>query len=127
MTKVEKEAKKQGLSINELILETEQKILDNEYIINDHIEYGGEKLSFQAHIITQREFNKINNILKDDGAEANGKILKKFLINPKDKKNFTQEQIDNLPAGLVASLSLKIMDLSGFNLDNLKKRETVGF
>lgn len=126
MKNVEKEAKKQGISVDELIQETEQKILDNEYLIQDSINYHEKKLDFRAKIITQREFSQISKKIKDDGARANGELLHNFLIKNQGGK-FSHDEIGNLPAGLVAALALRIMELSDFNLDEVKKQQKVGF
>ena len=119
---------KKEMNLEDLIVETEQKILNNEYYEDVDIEYKGTILHVRIRPISQARFVQITkNKNALDNAEFHTLMVKECVLNKHDNKPFTREQIDNFfDGGLVGILSLKCIEISGIilsksELSKLKK------
>lgn len=128
MAEDEKILKKDSISLEELIAETEQRITNNNYEKDTYIDYHGARLEFRMKIITQSAFEKTSRLIKQGSAESNRKILEEYLINKETGKPFSSKQLKELfTGGLTGALAIKIMTESDFNLDEIKQRQVRGF
>ena len=110
---------KRVIELEDLIAETEQKILNNEYYEDCEVEYKDAIIKVRIQPISQA---KIVALSKDkralDNAEFNSKILQECIINKHDNKRFTLDQINKLfTGGLAVTLTLKCLEVSGITLD----------
>lgn len=103
------------MNLEDLIAETEEKILNNEYYEDVDIEYKNAILHVRIRPISQSRFVQISkNKAALGNAEFHTLMVKECVLNKHDNKPFTREQIDKFfDGGLVAILSLKCMQLSG--------------
>ena len=107
------------MNLEDLIAETEQKILNNEYYEDVDIEYKNTILHVRIRPISQSRFVQISkNKNALDNAEFHTLMVKECVLNKNDNKPFTREQIEKFfDGGLVAILSIKSMELSGITLN----------
>ena len=116
---------KRKIGLKDLIAETEQKILDNEYYEDVDIEYKDAIVHARIRPISQKKFMQISRN-KDalDNAEFHTLIVQEGVLNEYDNKPFTREQIDDFfTGGLVTILSLKCLEISGITLDEKELRK----
>lgn len=106
------------IDLEDLIQETEQKILDNEYYEDVDIEYRGGIVHARIRPISQSKFVQISKKKASlDNAEFHTLIVQECVLNKHDNKTFTREQIDKFfSGGLATILSLKCLEVSGISL-----------
>ena len=111
---------KQDMDLEDLIAQTEQKILNNEYYEDVSVPYKDYNINVRIRPISQAKFVKISknkNAMKS--AEFNSLLLKECILNKYDNKHFTLDQINRLfTGGLATVLTLKCMEVSGISLDS---------
>ena len=107
------------LSLEELIAQTEEKILNNEYYEDVIVEYKGIKLGVRIRPISQVKFVELSKNKKAlENAEFNTLLIKECVLNKNDNKPFTRDQIDKLfTGGLATVLAMKCIEVSGISLD----------
>lgn len=107
------------LDLEELVAQTEQKILNNEYYEDCEVEYRDYLVKVRIRPISQAKFVEISkNKRALESAEFNSLLLKECIINKHDNKPFTLEQINKLfTGGLATVLTLKCIEVSGIALD----------
>ena len=120
---------KQVIELEDLIAETEQKILNNEYYEDCEVEYKDAIIKVRIQPISQA---KIVALSKDkralDNAEFNSKILQECILNKHDNKRFTFDQINKLfTGGLAVTLTLKCLEVSGITLDKNQFNKLANF
>ena len=108
------------ISLEELIAQTEQKILNNEYYEDVTVEYKGKVIGVRIRPISQARFVDLSrNKRALESAEFNTLLIHECVLNKHDNKPFTIEQIDKLfTGGLATALSLKCIEVSGIALDS---------
>ena len=111
---------KTDVDLEDLISQTEQKILNNEYYEDVVVEYKDYNIHVRIRPISQAKFvelSKNKNALKS--AEFNSLLLKECVLNKYDNKPFTLDQINRLfTGGLATVLTMKCIEVSGISLDN---------
>ena len=117
------------MNLEDLIAETEQKILNNEYYEDVDIEYKNTILHVRIRPISQARFVQITKNKKAlDNAEFHTLMVKECVLNKHDNKPFTREQIDNLfDGGLVGILSFKCIEISGIILSKSQLSQLKNF
>ena len=103
-------------SLEELLLETEQKIMNNEFRKTFTLTYDGEDYDFILQPLSQRDFMEIYTKSQGDVVELNEGIVKKCLINEDGEpypENLVKVLIDKMPAGFTKDVTERVYDLSG--------------
>lgn len=115
MTKNKKE-----MDLEELISQTEQKILDNEYFEDVDVEYKNAIIHVRIRPISQAKFVELSrNKQALQTAEFNTLLIHECVLNKHDNKPFTIDQINKLfTGGLATILTLKCVEVSGIAIDN---------
>lgn len=96
-------------------------VLGEDYNVPVSIEFpkpNGEKVKAKALIkqITVKEMKKVKTKGNDD-LEIATEVLSLALLK-QDGSNFTKEEISYLPIGVVRSLSNKILEVSGIDMND---------
>ena len=117
------------IELEDLIAETEQKILNNEYYEDCEVPYKDAVIKVRIKPISQAEIVKISqNRQALKSAEFNSLILQKCIINKHDDKPFTLEQINKLfTGGLAAVLVLKCLEVSGISPNEREQEKLMDF
>lgn len=117
------------IQLEDLIAQTEEKILNNEYYEDVVVEYKGKKIGVRIRPISQVKFVELSkNKRALDNAEFNTLLIKECVLNKNDNKPFTRDQIDKLfSGGLAAVLMLKCIEVSGIALDNAQFEKLKNF
>lgn len=117
------------IQLEDLIAQTEEKILNNEYYEDVVVEYKGKRIGVRIRPISQVKFVELSkNKRALDNAEFNTLLIKECVLNKNDNKPFTREQIDKLfSGGLAAVLMLKCIEVSGIALDNAQFEKLKNF
>lgn len=117
------------IDLEDLIAETEQKILNKEYYEDVDIPYKGGIIHARIRPISQAKFVEISkNKNALDNAEFNTLIIHNCVLNKHDNKPFTIEQINRLfTGGLAAVIMLKCIEVSGIALDNAQFEKLKNF
>ena len=121
---------KKVIELEDLIRETEQKILNNEFYEDCEVPYRDAIVKVRIQPITQQELVKITNKYgnKNGGAEVNSQILQQCILNKHDNKRFTLEQINKLfTGGLAAKLTAKCLEVSGIPLNKKMYNDLINF
>ncbi len=120
---------KEIIDLEDLIAQTEEKILNNEYYEDVVVEYKGTKIGVRIRPISQVKFVELSKNKKAlDNAEFNTLLIKECVLNKHDNKPFTRDQIDKLfTGGLAAVLMLKCIEVSGIALDNAQFEKLKNF
>ena len=120
---------KKVIELEDLVAETEQKILNNEYYEDCEVPYKDAIIKVRIQPISQAELVRISkNKQVLDNAEFYTLILQKCILNKNDNKRFTLEQINKLfTGGLAAVLGLKCLEVSGISLNNTQFNELTNF
>lgn len=105
--------------LEDLIKETEDKILNNNYYEDTIVEYKGKNIGVRIRPMSQVKFTQITRDRKIlETAEFNTRVLQECIINKYDNKPFTRKQIEELfTGGLATVLTLKSLEVSGLDLD----------
>lgn len=108
------------MDLEELIAQTEQKILNNEYYEDCEIEYKNALIKVRIRPISQAKFVELSKNKKAlETAEFNTLLIHECVLNKYDNKPFTIEQINRLfTGGLATALTLKCIEVSGISIDN---------
>lgn len=117
------------IDLEDLIAQTEQKILNNEYYEDVDIEYKGGIIHIRIRPISQAKFTEISRNKKAlDTAEFNTLMIHYCVLNKYDNKPFTIEQINRFfSGGLAAAITMKCIEISGIALDNNQFKKLVDF
>lgn len=117
------------INLEDLIAETEQKILNNEYYEDVDIEYKGGIIHTRIRPISQAKFVEISKNKKAlDNAEFHTLLIHNCVLNKYDNKPFTIEQINRLfTGGLANALALKCIEVSGIVLDKAQLERMTNF
>ena len=103
-------------SLEELLLETEQKIMNNEFRKTFTLTYDGEDYDFILQPLSQSDFMEIYTKSQGDVVELNEGIVKKCLINEDGEpypENLVKVLIDKMPAGFTKDVTERVYELSG--------------
>ena len=105
--------------LEDLIAETEQKILNNEYYEDTDVEYKGGVLHVRIRPISQARFVELTkNKRALETAEFNTLMIHECVLNKHNNEPFTIEQINKFfTGGLATALTLKCLEVSGISLD----------
>ena len=114
------EDKLKELDLEDLISQTEQKILNNEYYEDCEIVYKDALIKVRIRPISQAKFVELSKNKKAlQTAEFNTLLIHECVLNKYDNKPFTIEQINKLfTGGLATALTLKCIEVSGISIDN---------
>ena len=107
-------------SLEELLLETEQRILNKDFYKKFIVTYEDEDYSFYVKPITQRSFMKLLNKYGNDIAKINEKLVYKCLVYADGtpyKKELIDILLDEMPAGFSTDISKCIYEVSGIETD----------
>lgn len=117
------------LDLEELISQTEQKILNNEYWEDCEILYKDALIKVRIRPISQAKFVEISrNKRALQTAEFNTLLIHECVLNKHDNKPFTIEQINRLfTGGLATALTVKCLEISGITLDNKQFEDLSNF
>lgn len=120
---------KKEINLEDLIAETEQKILNNEYYEDVDIEYKDAIVHIRIRPISQARFVQITkNQAKLKTAEFNTIMIRECVLNKFDNKPFTTEQInDFFTGGLASIIALKCVEVSGITFDNRELQKLKNF
>jgi len=121
--------KNEVIELEDLIAQTEEKILNNEYYEDVVVEYKDIKIGVRIRPISQARFVELSkNKRALETAEFNSLLIKECVLNKHDNKPFTLEQINKLfTGGLATILTFKCCEISGINIDNSKFKELQNF
>ena len=103
-------------SLEELLLETEQKIMNNEFRKTFTLTYEGEDYDFILQPLSQSDFMEVYTKSQGDVVELNEGIVKKCLINEDGEpypENLVKVLIDKMPAGFTKDVTERVYELSG--------------
>lgn len=114
------EDKLKELDLEDLISQTEQKILNNEYYEDCEIVYKDALIKVRIRPISQAKFVELSKNKKAlQTAEFNTLLIHECVLNKFDNKPFTIDQINRLfTGGLATALTLKCIEVSGIAIDN---------
>ena len=117
---------KNDVDLEDLIAQTEQKILNNEYYEDVTVPYKDYNIKVRIRPISQAKFIGLSKNKKAlQSAEFNSLLLKECILNKYDNEPFTLDQINRLfTGGLATALTLKCIEVSGISLD-AKQFETL--
>lgn len=117
------------MDFEDLIAETEQKIMNNEYYEDVDVKYKDLILHVRIQPISQARLTELSkNKRAQESAEFNTLLIHECVLNKKDNKPFTIEQIEKLfTGGLANELTLKCMEVSGIDLDRQQAYQTRNF
>ena len=108
-------------SLEELLLETEQRILNNEFYKKYIITYEDTDYSFYVKPISQRTFMKLyTKYGQKDLMKLNDELIYKCLVK-EDGTAYSKDKIDilldNIPAGVTTDIIKCIYEVSGITTD----------
>ena len=107
-------------SLEELLLETEQRILNKDFYKKFIVTYEDEDYSFYVKPITQRRFMKLLNKYGNDISKINEELIYKCLVYADGtpyKKELIDILLDEMPAGFSTDISKCIYEVSGIATD----------
>jgi len=106
------------VNLEDLIKETEQKILDNEYYEDVDVTYKDTIIHVRIRPISQAKFTKITNTSNVQSVAFNTDLLHECVLNKYDNSQFTKQQINDLfTGGLAIELAYKCLEVSGITLN----------
>lgn len=118
-------------SLEELLVETEQRILNNEFYKRYIISYEDTDYSFYVKPISQRTFMKLYaQYGQKDIMKMNDELIYQCLVKedgtsyPKDKIDIL---LDNIPAGVTTDIIKCIYEVSGIQTDNASSEQIERF
>lgn len=119
----------QEMDLEELISQTEQKILNNDYYEDVDFVYKDALIHARIRPISQARFVELSKNKKAlQSAEFNTLIIHECVLNKHDNKPFTIDQINRLfTGGLAAALTLKCVEVSGIALNKNQFFEMANF
>ena len=121
--------KMKEVDLEELIKQTEDKILNNEYYEDCEVPYKDALIKVRIKPLSQARFVELSkNKRALETAEFNTLLLHECVLNKFDNKPFTIEQINKLfTGGLATALTMKCIEVSGINIDQKQFNKTVDF
>lgn len=118
-------------SLEDLLVETEQRILNNEFYKRYIISYEDTDYSFYVKPISQRTFMKLYaQYGQKDIMKMNDELIYQCLVKedgtsyPKDKIDIL---LDNIPAGVTTDIIKCIYEVSGIQTDNASSEQIERF
>ena len=129
MTKKEQIEDLEDIDLEDLLAQTEQKIMNNEYYEDVSVKYKNANVHLRIQPISQERLNKLTENKKSrDTADFNAKLIHECVLNKKDNKPFTLDQINKLFAGgLAVIVSAKCAEVSGLPVDELISEKLLHF
>ena len=103
-------------SLEELLVETEQKIMNNEFKKTFTLTYDGEDYDFILQPLSQSDFMLIYTKSEGNAVTLNEEIVKKCLINEEGEpypENLVKILIDRMPAGFTKDVTERVYEISG--------------
>ena len=118
-------------SLEELLLETEQRILNNDFYKRFIITYEDEDYEFYVKPISQRTFMKLyTEFGQKDIMKMNDELIMRCLVK-KDGSNYKKELIDilldSIPAGVTTDIVKHIYEVSGIETDKASSEQIERF
>ena len=117
------------MDLEDLIAQTEQKILNNEYYEDVDVFYKDGVIHTRIRPISQARFIELSKNKKAlENAEFNTLLIHECVLNKYDNKPFSIEQINKLfSGGLAAAITLKCIEVSGISLNQNQLNQLVNF
>lgn len=103
-------------SLEELLAETEQKIMNNEFQKQFTLTYDGEDYDFILKPLSQNDFLSIYQRNQGNIAKLNEAIIKKCLITEQGEPypaKLVKILIDKMPAGFASDVTKRVYEISG--------------
>lgn len=118
-------------SLEDLLLETEQRILNNEFYKRYVITYEDEDYEFYVKPISQRSFMQLyTRYGKKDVMKMNEEIVAKCLVK-EDGTSYPEELIeiliDKMPAGFSTHIAKFVYEVSGIETDEESAEKAARF
>ena len=118
-------------SLEDLLVETEQRILNNELYKRFIITYEGEDYEFYVKPISQRTFMKLyTEFGQKDIMKMNDELIYQCLVK-EDGTSYPRDKIDilldNIPAGVTTDIIKCIYEVSGIQTDNASSEQIERF
>lgn len=118
-------------SLEELLLETEQRILNNEFYKRYIISYEDTDYSFYVKPISQRTLMKLYaQYGQKDIMKMNDELIYQCLVK-KDGTSYPKDKIDilldNIPAGVTSDIIKCIYEVSGIQTDKASSEQIERF
>ena len=121
---------KKNKSLEELLVETEQKILNNEFNKVFTLSYDGEDYDFILKPISQTKFLNIYERTQNDIESLTRQIIEECLID-NEGNNYPSNLIDillnEMPAGFAVDVTKKVYEISGIETDEKALDEARSF
>ena len=117
------------MELEELIAQTEQKILDKEYYEDVDVEYKGGIIHTRIRPVSQSKIVSLTRNKKAlETAEFNTLLIHECVLNKHNNEPFTIKQINELfTGGLAAALTVKCLEVSGISLNNTELQQLQDF
>lgn len=114
-------------SLEDLLVETEQRILNNEFYKRFIITYEGEDYEFYVKPISQRTFMKLyTEFGQKDIMKMNDELIYRCLVK-EDGTSYPKNKIDilldNIPAGVTTDIIKCIYEVSGIQTDKASSEQ----
>ena len=118
-------------SLEDLLVETEQRILNNDFYKRFIITYEGEDYEFYVKPISQRTFMKFyTEFGQKDIMKMNDELIYQCLVK-EDGTSYPRDKIDilldNIPAGVTTDIIKCIYEVSGIQTDNASSEQIERF
>ena len=118
-------------SLEELLLETEQRILNNDFYKRFIITYEDEDYEFYVKPISQRTFMQLyTEFGQKDIMKMNDELISRCLVK-EDGTEYNKELIDilldNIPAGVTTDIVKHIYEVSGIETSNASSEQIERF
>ena len=107
-------------SLEELLLETEQRILNNDFYKKYIVTYEDEEYGFYVKPISQNSFIKLSIKYANNIAKLNEELVYKCLVyndGTPYKKELIEILLDEMPAGFSTDITKCIYEVSGIETD----------
>lgn len=108
-------------SLEDLLLETEQRILNNDFYKRFIITYEGDDYEFYIKPVSQKTFMQIyTKYGKDDIENLYNELISECLVHEDGtpyKKELILILIDKMPAGFTTDIAKHIYEVSGIETD----------
>lgn len=114
-------------SLEDLLVETEQRILNNDFYKRFIITYEGEDYEFYVKPISQRTFMKLyTQYGQKDIMKMNDELIYRCLVK-EDGTSYPKNKIDilldNIPAGVTTDIIKCIYEVSGIQTDKASSEQ----
>lgn len=117
-------------SLQELLAETEQKIMNNEFRKTFTLTYDGEDYDFILEPLSQSDFISIYSESKGNVAKLNESIVKRCLIDEDGEHypdNLVNVLIRRMPAGFTKDVTEAVYEISGIETSEEDVEKAVSF